>query len=159
MRRVLTMLVVAAALVAPMAATAAAQDEATGSGGTTLSIEPSPKPPEQEVGAAQDRARGGLEGRTMVSFNVNKQDTKIDRLRVRGTGCTIGRGAYITIRDSDGTIARVVDNRGSQIYRYSSYVAVRGTGNNGAIRFFIVQRGDGSLNKYSRVRNSPNISC
>lgn len=153
MTRMLVTLAVAAALVAAMAATAAAQE--AGSGRTTLAVEPSPK---LEASVVQGRD-GGLTGRTMVSFNVNKQDNEIDRLRVRGTGCTIGRGAYITIGDSDGTIVRVADNRGSQIYRSGSYIVVRGTGRNGAVRFFIVQRGNGTLDKYSRVRNSPNIDC
>lgn len=150
-------LAVAAAMVTAMAATAMAQQEEPK--GTTLSVEPSTKPPGQGARPAWDPASGDLVGRIMVSFNTNKQDSKVDRMRVRGTGCRVGRGASITVRDRDGTVARVVGNRGARIYKDRPYVAVRGTGKNGAIRFFIERRGDGSLDQYSRVTRSTKILC
>lgn len=152
-------LAVAAAMVTAMAATAMAQRETVGPEGTTLSVEPSTKPPGQGARPAWDPASGDLVGRIMVSFNTNKQDSKIDRMRVRGTGCHVRTGASITVRDRDGTVARVVGNRGARIYKDRPYVAVRGTGKNGAIRFFIERRGDGSLDQYSRVTRSTKILC
>lgn len=157
MRRTLITLAVVVTAVTAVTATAVAQQEEPE--GATLSVEPSTKPSGREARPAWDGASGDLVGRIMVSFNTNKQDSKIDRMRVRADGCRVRRGASITVRDRDGTVARVVGNQGARIYEDRPYVAVRGTGRYGAIRFFVLRKGDGGLDQYSRVTRSTRIIC